>query len=152
LKHEFSEANSPYTNILQIFVTILTSRNKNKNSEFWCLTGTSHSNSDFEMLNVAIFDIEHLEHFNAFLITSMWQVYTRPTSTSDFLVKHIFLGASVAQWLACWYCTTEGPGSNLGTGSIFSERPLERFSNRILSCTKKYATFLWRPFFKESSK
>jgi hypothetical protein len=46
------------------------------------------------------------------------------------------LGASVAQWLACWYCTTEGLGSNLGTGSIFSERPLERFSNRILSCTK----------------
>jgi hypothetical protein len=37
---------------------------------------------------------------------------------------------------ACWYCTTEGLGSNLGTGSIFYERPLERFSNRILSCTK----------------
>jgi hypothetical protein len=34
------------------------------------------------------------------------------------------------------YCTTEGLGSNLGTGSIFSERPLERFSNQILSCTK----------------
>jgi hypothetical protein len=43
--------------------------------------------------------------------------------------------ASVAQWLACWYCTTEGLGSSLGTGSIFLERPLERFSNRILSCT-----------------
>jgi hypothetical protein len=45
-------------------------------------------------------------------------------------------GASVAQWLACWYCTTEGLGSNLGTDSIFSERPLDRFSNRVLSCTK----------------
>jgi hypothetical protein len=45
-------------------------------------------------------------------------------------------GTSVAQWLACLYCTTEGLGSNLGTDSIFSERPLERFSNRILSCTK----------------
>jgi hypothetical protein len=58
--------------------------------------------------------------------------------TINFLMRwiHITQRASVAQWLACWYCTTEGLGSNLGTGSIFSERPLERFSNRILSCTK----------------
>jgi hypothetical protein len=55
------------------------------------------------------------------------------TRCFDF-VFHIFI--SVTQWSACWYCTTEGLGSNLGTSSIFSERPLERFSNRILSCTK----------------
>jgi hypothetical protein len=82
----------PRTNLTALLVTILGSRNKNKHSEFWYLKFQRYLLYKFRLKTdkpwvfLSKFRCRTiLMHF--LLHTNMWQVYTRPTSASDFFLN-----------------------------------------------------------------
>jgi hypothetical protein len=91
-------------NLTALLVTILGSRNKNKHSEFWYFTSQRYLLYKFRLKKDKPWVFlnkfrcrTNLMHF--ILHTNMWQVYTRPTSASDFSLTYlVFSGSTEAIW------------------------------------------------------
>jgi hypothetical protein len=78
-----------------LLVTILGFRNKNKHSQFWYLTSQQYLLYKFRLKKDKpwVFFSKFrwrtiLMHF-LLVTTNMWQIYTRPTSASDFSIQNL---------------------------------------------------------------
>jgi hypothetical protein len=78
----------PITNLMALLITVLWSRNKNglKILRFYILRVSPIQISTKKCRTLSFFEqiLLYKYKFKAFPITKMWQVYTRPTSASDF--------------------------------------------------------------------